>query len=147
MIWDARSYSRFAAIEKAGVTNYLLTLGQIARYPEISFYNYGPGLVRTATITGNRPIMRLFFNTVGRLFTRSPEQVAHDIVTLITGGYPAGFYGVSLKPQESAASKADAASSERLWDYSQQLVDNLFFDRSPALSAPELAPAQSVLTG
>jgi len=135
-----KNYSRFGAIQKSGITNYLLTLGQIARYPEISFYNYGPGLVRTATITGNLPVMRLFFNTVGRLFTRSPEQVAHDIVTLIAGEYPAGFYGDSLKPQESAVIKSDAALSEKLWDCSQQLVDNLFFDRSPALAVPEPAP-------
>lgn len=140
-LYGERSYSRFGAIEKSGVTNYLLTLGQTVRHPEISFYNYGPGLVRTATITGNLPVMRLFFNTVGRLFTRSPEQAAHDIVTLITGEYPAGFYGVSLKPQESAASRSDAASGEKLWDYSQQLVDNLFPGRSPALAAPEPAPA------
>jgi len=136
-----KNYSRFGAIGKSGATNYLLTLGQIARYPEITFYNYGPGMVRTATITGNLSIMRLFFNTVGRLFTRSPEQAANDIVTLLTGEYPGGFYGVSLKPQESAAAKSDATLSEKLWDYSQQLVDNLSSDHSLALADPKPVPA------
>ena len=38
------------AIRSYYALDYLLTLGQLVRYPDITFYNYGPGLVRTATI-------------------------------------------------------------------------------------------------
>jgi NAD(P)-dependent dehydrogenase (short-subunit alcohol dehydrogenase family) len=120
-----KRYGKFKAIGKTAALNYLLTLGQISRYPEMTFYNYGPGLVRTATVTENQPIKRLIFNTVGRFFSRSPEQAANDIVTLLTGDYSAGFYGVAVKPQEPEAANSDAGLSEKLWDYSDNLVDSL----------------------
>jgi hypothetical protein len=91
----------------------------------MTFYNYGPGLVRTATVTENQLLKRLIFNTVGRFFSRSPEQAADDIVTLLTSDYPAGFYGAAVKAQEPEAANSDAALSEKLWDYSDKLVDSL----------------------
>ena len=107
---------KFEAISRAGAANDMLTLEQIARYRDITFYNYGPGLVRTKTVGGTFFLVRLFFNTIGRLFTRSPEQSADDIVALITSEAPrpSGFYGPSLKRMEkpAAATPQDAA---RLW--------------------------------
>jgi NAD(P)-dependent dehydrogenase (short-subunit alcohol dehydrogenase family) len=121
-----KSYGRFKSIAKTAAMNYLLTLAQLDRYPDIAFYNYGPGLVRTATSTENLAIMRLLLNTVGRPFSRSPEQAANDIVPLLTGEYPAGFYGVSLEQKEPpTAAESDAALSEELWNYSEKLVANL----------------------
>ncbi len=120
-----KSYGKFKVIGKTAALNYLLTLGQLARYQDITFYNYGPGLVRTATVTENMAIMRLLMNTVGRLFSRPPEQAANDMVTLLTGEYPAGFYQVSLKQNDPpTAAKSDAALSEKLWDYSEKLIAN-----------------------
>jgi NAD(P)-dependent dehydrogenase (short-subunit alcohol dehydrogenase family) len=116
-----KRYDMFASIAKASVTNDLLTLEQITRYPKITFYNYGPGMVRTATLMGNLP-MRLLFSTIGRPFTRSAEQAADDIVTLLTGEYPGGFYGHSLKQHESPAANSNVV---RLWDYSLKQVDSL----------------------
>jgi NAD(P)-dependent dehydrogenase (short-subunit alcohol dehydrogenase family) len=117
---------RFEAISRASAANDMLTLEQIARYQDITFYNYGPGLVRTKTVGGTFFLVRLFFNTIGRLFTRSPEQSADDIVALITSEapLPSGFYGPSLKRIEkpAAATPQDAA---RLWAYSEKAVDNL----------------------
>jgi hypothetical protein len=70
--------------------------------------------------------MRLFLNTVGRPFSRSPEQAANDIVALLTGEYPAGFYEISLEQKEPpTAAEPDAILSEELWDYSVKLVANL----------------------
>jgi retinol dehydrogenase-13 len=117
---------RFEAISRASAANDMLTLEQIARYQDITFYNYGPGLVRTKTVGGTFFLVRLFFNTIGRLFTRSPEQSADDIVALITSEapLPSGFYGPSLKRIEkpAAATPQDAA---RLWAYSEKAVGNL----------------------
>jgi NAD(P)-dependent dehydrogenase (short-subunit alcohol dehydrogenase family) len=121
-----KSYGKFDAISKAGATNYLLTLTQTAQYQDITFYNYGPGVVRTATTTQNLPILHLLYSTVGRLFTRSPEQAADDMVRLLTGEYAGGFYGVSLKRQEPSAAKSDAILSEKLWNYSEKLVRDRF---------------------
>jgi hypothetical protein len=70
--------------------------------------------------------VRPFFNTVGRLFTRSPEQSAEDIVALITSEAPlsSGFYGPSLKRTEysAVATPEDAA---KLWAYSEKMIDGL----------------------
>ncbi len=116
-----KSYSWSEAVASVSAANDLLTLEQIVRYPGVTFYNYGPGLVRTATIMGTLP-GRLFFNTIGRFFSRSAEQAANDIVALLTGEYPSGFYGRSLKRNEPSTAKSDAA---RLWDYCEQLINNL----------------------
>jgi len=125
-----KSYGKFKAIGKTAALNYLLTLEQLSRYQDVTFYNYGPGLVRTATVTDNMAIMRLLMNTVGRLFSRSPEEAANDIVALLTGEYPAGFYGVSLKQNEPpTTAQSDAALSEKLWDDSEKLVDSLLSEQ------------------
>jgi NAD(P)-dependent dehydrogenase (short-subunit alcohol dehydrogenase family) len=117
---------KFEAISRASVANDMLTLEQIARYQDITFYNYGPGLVRTKTVGGTFFLVRLFFNTVGRLFTRSPQQSAEDIVRLITSQAPlsSGFYGPALKRTEKSA-VATPEGAARLWAYSEKTVDNL----------------------
>jgi len=116
---------KFEAISRAGTANDILTLEQIARYQDIAFYNYGPGLVRTRTTGATSFPMSLFFNTIGRLFTRSPEQSAEDIVTLITSQapLPSGFYGPSLKRngKTTAGTPEEAA---RLWAYGEQAANN-----------------------
>ncbi len=118
-----KKYNKFGSIANSSRLNDLLTLEQIAHYPEITFYNYGPGLVRTATIMISS-FARLFFNTVGRPFTRSAERAAKDMVMLLTGDYPSGFYGRSLKRNEPSET-ADTASCERLWKYSETLVEQI----------------------
>jgi len=117
---------KFEAIARSSVANELLTLEQLARYPDIAFYNYGPGLVRTKTVGGTFFLVRLFFNTVGRLFTRSPQQSAEDIVRLITSQAPlaSGFYGPGLKRIEKSA-VATPEGAARLWACSEKIVDNL----------------------
>jgi NAD(P)-dependent dehydrogenase (short-subunit alcohol dehydrogenase family) len=117
-----KSYSIFGAIMRAGTLNDLLTLEQIARYPDVAFYNYGPGLVRTAALTRGNPLINIFFNTIGRPFTRTAEKAANDIVALLTGKYLSGFYGPSLKQNKASVAEGDAS---RLWSSSEQLVDNL----------------------
>ena len=135
-----KSYSMFGAVAKFAGTNDLLTLEQIVRYHDITFYNYGPGPVRTALLMGTLP-MRLFFNTLGRPFSRSPEQVSNDIVTLISGDYPGGFYGRSLKRNEPSAITGDEASHVRLWNYSETLVDKLLAQPAAGFRDHKLAPA------
>ncbi|UCE32732.1 MAG: SDR family NAD(P)-dependent oxidoreductase [Burkholderiales bacterium] len=91
-----RDYKWHRVIAKSAVLNDLLTRDQSERHPEIGFYNYGPGLVRTKT-TMRSPVARIFFQTLGRLFTRSPEQAGADLARLATEPHEAGFYGPDLK--------------------------------------------------
>jgi len=118
-----KSYGFVEAIKTTSRACDLLTFEQIARYPEIIFYNYGPGLVRSGQIVNN-PVMRLFFNTVGRLFSRSAEQAANDIVALLTGPYASGFYVISTKRNDDPEC-ADAASCKRMWEYGETAVAKL----------------------
>lgn len=116
---------KFGAIERASVANDLLTLAQIEHYQDIAAYNYGPGLVRTKTVGGDSALMRLAMNTIGRLFSRSPEESANDMVDLITREtpLPSGFYGPSLEQNQPAAATPDEAS--KLWAYCAGLIENL----------------------
>jgi len=118
-----RGYSLFRAIAKSSSLTNMLTVEQIARYPGVTFYNYGPGLVRTDVSMPNA-LMRLGLNTVGRPFSRSPEQAAGDIVKLLTHDYPGGLYGRSLKQNQPSGMAADAAARARLWEHSAQLVQS-----------------------
>lgn len=118
-----KSYGFTEAIRTTSRAGDLLTLEQIARYPEITFYNYGPGLVRSGQIVTN-PVMRLLLNTVGRLFSRSAEQAANDIVALLTGPYASGLYGVSTKRNDNPEC-ADAASVKRMWKYGETVIAKL----------------------
>ena len=76
-----RGYKKFAMIGKSAALNELLTVEQTRRYEGIRFCNYGPGLVRTKT-TMATPFAWLFFQSIGRLFTRSPEQAGADMAEL-----------------------------------------------------------------
>ncbi len=117
-----KSYSLFGSIGRAAATNDLLTLEQMARYPEITFYNYGPGIVRTAATTRGSTLLALLVHTAGRLFTRAPEQAASDIVRLLTETYPGGFYGPSLQRKDTYMTMPDAA---KLWSCSEQLLGKI----------------------
>ena len=118
-----RGYGRFKAIARTSAMNDLLTVEQISRYPDITFYDYGPGLVRTAVSMPNA-LMRLLVSTIGRPLSRSPEQAADEMVALLTGDYPSGLYGVSLKRNDAAEANLDVADRTKLWDYSEKIVAN-----------------------
>jgi NAD(P)-dependent dehydrogenase (short-subunit alcohol dehydrogenase family) len=116
---------KFGAIRRASVANDMLTLEQINRFRDMAIYNYGPGLVRTKTVGGDSLIMRLFLNTAGRLFSRSPEESANDVVALIAREtpHPSGFYGPSLEQNQPAAATPEDA--EVLWTYCEGLAESV----------------------
>jgi NAD(P)-dependent dehydrogenase (short-subunit alcohol dehydrogenase family) len=123
-----KRYSMFGALRRAAPLNQLLTLEQISRHEGITFYNYGPGLVRTRALMGTLP-RRLLFSTVGRIFSRGPAAAADDIFSLLTGSQPSGFYSVSLKRIDPGAARAEDAPGTRLWAYLERLLDDLPVDR------------------
>jgi NAD(P)-dependent dehydrogenase (short-subunit alcohol dehydrogenase family) len=115
-----KHYGLIEVIKISGRACDLLTLEQIERYPEITFYNYGPGIVRSGPIVKN-PAMRLFINTVGRLFTNSKEQAASDMVELLSDQYASGLYGTSVNGNDDPEC-ADAVSRKRMWEYGETVV-------------------------
>jgi len=68
------------------------------------------------------PTMALLFGTVGRLFSRTPEQAGDDVARLATGNHAGGFYGAGLKANTPTWASANAASAGALWDISEALV-------------------------
>ena len=90
-----RDYGWMRVIAKTATLNDLITREQAARYEGIGFYNYGPGLVRTNT-TMNTRMARIVFGTIGRLFSRSPEQAGADIARLAVDDHQPDFYGPNL---------------------------------------------------
>ena len=115
-----KSYAWMEVIKATSRAGDLLVLEQIERYSDITFYNYGPGLVRSGQIIKN-PAMRLFITTVGRFFSRSAEQAADDMVELLTGEYASGLYGINVKCNADPEC-ADAVSRQRMWEYGETLV-------------------------
>jgi NAD(P)-dependent dehydrogenase (short-subunit alcohol dehydrogenase family) len=113
-------YRWYRAIAKDAQANDLLTLEQIDQYPGITFYNYGPGFVLTNTVMRNAAA-RIFFKTLARPLTRSPESAADDIVMLLAGDYPSGLYDKRLQRNDPPI-WADATARKRLWDYGTQLA-------------------------
>jgi len=121
---STRSYRKFAMIGKSAALNELLTRELMRRHVDITVCNYGPGLVRTKTTMGT-PLARLFFQSVGRLFTRSPEDAGADIARLAGGGYESGFYGPELQRNEPAWAQAHPELGPMLWDRTEALLEAL----------------------
>lgn len=115
------NHTKFGSIAKVSVANDLLSLEQMERYADITFYNYGPGLVRTATVV-KHPLMRWIFSTIGRPFSRSAEQAAVDIMALLTGDYPSGLYGKSVQRNGPFPQVLADDARAKLWRYCEQLA-------------------------
>ncbi len=125
-----KRYSMFGSLGRAAPLNELLTLEQMTRHEGVTFFNYGPGLVRTRALMSTLP-RRLLFSTAGRIISRGPEAAADDIVALLTGSKPAGFYSVSLKQIEPGAARAEDAPGTRLWEYLERLISDLPGEQQP----------------
>jgi NAD(P)-dependent dehydrogenase (short-subunit alcohol dehydrogenase family) len=119
-----RSHSHFGSIRKTALANDLLTLEQMDRHEGIAFFNYGPGLVRSK-VTMWHPLMRVMLNSLGRLFSRSPEEAAVDLAGLLTGEHSPGFYGPALKYNGPLPAIDEPGLSQRLWDYGAALMTGL----------------------
>jgi NAD(P)-dependent dehydrogenase (short-subunit alcohol dehydrogenase family) len=116
-----KKHSHFGSIGKQAVANDLLSWEQMARHEGVAFYNYGPGFVRTKVTTWH-PVMRVALGTVGRLFSRSPEDAAEDIAGLVQGGRAPGFYGPGLTYRGTEPKVADRELAADLWEYCAALA-------------------------
>jgi NAD(P)-dependent dehydrogenase (short-subunit alcohol dehydrogenase family) len=119
-----RGYKKFRMIGKSAALNELLTQEQSQRYKGITFCDYGSGLVRTKT-TMATPAARIFFKSIGRLFTRFPEQAGIDIARLALGGHKGGFIGRKLKRNEPVWAQANAERGPILWEKTEMLLSGV----------------------
>lgn len=126
-----QGYNRFRVIGKTAALNELLTQEQVQRYEGIAFCNYGPGMVRTKTAMATTAA-RILFQSVGRLFTRSPEDAGADMAELAAGGREGGFYGPKLKRNEPVWAQAHAEVGPALWEKTEQLLTSLTPDAEQA---------------
>jgi NAD(P)-dependent dehydrogenase (short-subunit alcohol dehydrogenase family) len=116
-----RSHSHFGSIGKQAVANDLLTWEQMRRHQGITFFNYGPGLVRTKVTTWH-PVMRVALGTVGCLFSPSAEQAGADIAGLVQGTQAPGYYGPGLTHRGTEPKAADPQRAAELWAYCAALA-------------------------
>jgi retinol dehydrogenase-12 len=119
-----RDYGRFRLMSKAGTLNDLHTHEQTKRHEGIAFINFAPGLVRTNT-TMRTTMSRVFFQTIGRLFTRSPEEAGAELAELAAGGYEGGYYGPGIERNVPAWTQADSERASELWDRTEKMLDEL----------------------
>jgi retinol dehydrogenase-12 len=126
-----RDYGRFRMMAKAGMLNDLHTHEQTQRHDGITFINYGPGLVRTNT-TMNTTMARIFFQTIGRLFSRSPEQAGAEMAELAAGGHESGYYGPELRRNEPVWRQVHSDLAAELWNETEQLLGELTADTPKA---------------
>jgi NAD(P)-dependent dehydrogenase (short-subunit alcohol dehydrogenase family) len=117
-----RDYGRFRLMSKAGTLNDLHTREQAKRHEGIAFINFAPGLVRTNT-TMRTSMSRVFFQTIGRLFSRSPEDAGAEMAELAAGGYEGGYYGPGLQRNVPDWTLADAERASELWDRTEEMLD------------------------
>jgi NAD(P)-dependent dehydrogenase (short-subunit alcohol dehydrogenase family) len=116
-----KKYSLFANIAKASALNDCMTHSFMRRYPDITFYNYGPGFVRTKLSMPN-VLMRVVFKTIGRPFTSSPEVAAHDMHALLSSNRASGYYARGLKQVQPSKQVVNDQACEKLWELSQRLM-------------------------
>lgn len=119
-----RDYGRFRLISKAGMLGDLHTHEQAKHHEGIAFINFGPGLVRMNTTMGTT-MSRAFFQTIGRLFTRSPEEAGAELAELAAGGYEGGYYGRGLVRNVPDWTQADSERASELWDRTERLLGEL----------------------
>jgi NAD(P)-dependent dehydrogenase (short-subunit alcohol dehydrogenase family) len=117
-------YRKFAMIGKSAALNELLAQELIRRQPRFTCCNYGPGLVRTKTTMGTPPAW-LFFQSIGRIFSRSAEEAGADIARLAMGGNESGFYCPDLQRNEPGWAVAHPELGPMLWDRTEALLEAL----------------------
>lgn len=117
-------YGRFRVMSKAGTLNDLHTHEQALRHERITFINFAPGLVRTNT-TMRTTMAWLFFQTIGRLFSRSPKAAGAEMAELAAGGYEGGYYGPGLKRNVPDWTQADSDRAYELWERTERLLTDL----------------------
>ncbi len=71
------------------------------------------------------PFARLFFQSIGRVFSRSAEAAGADIATLAARGYESGFYGPKLERNQPLWAQAHTELGPALWEKTARLLADM----------------------
>jgi len=117
-----KHYNGAHALQHESIANDMLVLEWARRNPALTFYNYGPGVVRTTLLRDMPAWFRLMAEVAGWVMSISAEQAAEDVLTLLTSALGSGLYTRKAKPVMPSGVRADLAHRQRLWDISAALL-------------------------
>lgn len=116
--WDNLQGEQFyhgaQVLRHESVANDMLVLDLIKQYPDVSFYGYGPGYVKTNLLRDMPGWFQAFSRFAGNFIGITAAQAAQDIVDLLTGNYASGLFSRHLQRQVSSSFIADAANRDKL---------------------------------
>lgn len=118
-----KHYDGVHALRHESVANDMLTLEWQARYPQVTFYNYGPGYVSTALLRDMPAVFRVFARITGAFIGITPTQAATDIMQLLQSKADGGLYGRQMKHNPPSDFKASAENRQRLWTIGEALIE------------------------
>jgi len=117
-----KHYNGAHALQHESIANDMLVLEWARRNPALTFYNYGPGVVRTTLLRDMPGWFRVVAKVAGVVMSISPEQAAEDVLTLLTSTLESGLYTRKAKSVTPKSFRADLANRQRLWDISVALL-------------------------
>mmetsp|Transcript_43736 Transcript_43736/g.51217 ORF Transcript_43736/g.51217 Transcript_43736/m.51217 type:complete len:349 (+) Transcript_43736:168-1214(+) len=125
-----KKYRFVSTIKMTSLACDLLTCAQIQRYPNIAFYNYGPGLVKSGLLMKNA-LLGVFVKALGCIIARDPMDAAEDMMELLVVPenrvsciYESGFYGLSLR-RNCCRYSPDSPDATQIWNYGETIMKNL----------------------
>jgi retinol dehydrogenase 12 len=124
-----KGYGQLRAYSRSKLANLLFTRA-LARRLEgtpLTCNALHPGVVRTGIFRNAPALLRGALSSIGRLFLLSPEQGARTSAYLASSPHVAsqsGGYYIRCKPAQPSAAALEEAAAERLWEASEQLVED-----------------------
>jgi NAD(P)-dependent dehydrogenase (short-subunit alcohol dehydrogenase family) len=115
-------YNGVHALKHESVANdmYILDVGK--RYPQVNWYNYGPGVVRTGLLRDMGLTFRVVAAVVGYCISVRPEKAADDIIVLISSKPASGLYVRGPKLNKVSSFRSDPSNQNQLREVSEGLV-------------------------
>jgi hypothetical protein len=99
------------------------TLEFAQRYPEVRWYCYGPGFVRTTLLRNMGCVLQCVSKTFGLFISASPEDAAKDILKLLRGEESSGLYVPGVKPNRPTEFRSNEGNRYKLWDMTKAIID------------------------
>lgn len=123
---NPEKFSMMSAVSKTAEAQSLYTLILMSGHPELTIYNYGPGIVKSAIMRNMSGVRGFMMGLASQFIAGTPEQAAADIAELLAGDYESGWYKKGLKYQPYNGETFAAEQAEL-----KQFSDNLLFATQP----------------
>lgn len=116
-------YNGVHALKHESVANDMYILDVAKRHPQVNWYNYGPGLVRTGLLRDMGFALRFVAAVVGCCISIRPEKAADDIIVLISSKAPSGLYVRGTKSSKVSSFRSDSSNQNQLRELSDGLIE------------------------